>query len=71
LSLRDHLRKLDEQNKLIHITKPFSKTYEIAVVLEKREPRRSLPRRPEVGLGASIKHSPDEPLSQMQQYSAN
>jgi UbiD family decarboxylase len=38
MSLRSHLQLLDEQQKLIHITKPISKTYEIAGVLKKLEP---------------------------------
>ena len=38
MSLRSHLQSLDEQQKLIHITKPISKTYEIAGVLKKLEP---------------------------------
>jgi UbiD family decarboxylase len=38
MSLRSHLQSLDEHNKLIHITKPISKTYEIAGVLKKLEP---------------------------------
>ncbi len=38
MSLRSHLQSLDEHNKLIHITKPISKTHEIAGVLKKLEP---------------------------------
>jgi 4-hydroxy-3-polyprenylbenzoate decarboxylase len=38
MSLRRYLKLLDEQHKLIHITKPISKTYEIAGVLKKLEP---------------------------------
>jgi UbiD family decarboxylase len=39
MTLRDYLRRLDEQKQLIHIRKPISKTYEIAGVLKKLEPR--------------------------------
>ncbi len=39
MSLRDYLHRLDEERKLIHVTAPISKTYEIAGVLKKLEPQ--------------------------------
>lgn len=39
MSLRDYIHKLDQRDGLIHITAPISKTYEIAGVLKKLEPK--------------------------------
>jgi len=39
MSLRDFLQRLDDQEKLLHVTEPISKRYEIAGVLKKLEPR--------------------------------
>lgn len=38
MSFRKFLHKLDEQGKLLHVTEPISKIYEIAGVLKKLEP---------------------------------
>ena len=38
MSLRDYLKKLDESGRLLHITAPISKTYEIAGLLKRAEP---------------------------------
>jgi 2,5-furandicarboxylate decarboxylase 1 len=38
MSFRDYLKKLDESGRLLHVTTPISKTYEIAGVLKKAEP---------------------------------
>ncbi len=42
MSLRTHLAKLDEQERLLHVRKPISKTYEVAGVLKQVEPRPAL-----------------------------
>jgi 2,5-furandicarboxylate decarboxylase 1 len=39
MSLRNFLQQLDDQGKLIHVTEPISKRYEIPGVLKKLEPR--------------------------------
>ncbi len=39
MSLRDYLHWLDEQERIVHVRVPISKTYEIAGVLKKLEPR--------------------------------
>lgn len=39
MSLRTYLHQLDEQGKLLHVSTPISKHYEIAGVLKKLEPR--------------------------------
>jgi UbiD family decarboxylase len=39
MSLRGYIQHLDEQGKLVHISEPISKTYEVAGVLRKLEPR--------------------------------
>ena len=38
MSLRDYIARLDKQKRLVHVTAPISKTYEIAGVLKKLEP---------------------------------
>ena len=38
MSLRSYLKKLDGQNRLVRVTAPISKTYEVAGVLKKLEP---------------------------------
>lgn len=38
MSIRDYIKKLDDQRKLVKVTAPISKTYEIAGVLKKLEP---------------------------------
>jgi 2,5-furandicarboxylate decarboxylase 1 len=38
MSLRGYLKKLDGQNRLVRVTAPISKTYEVAGVLKKLEP---------------------------------
>ncbi len=38
MSLREYIQKLEAQNRLIKVTAPISKTYEIAGVLKKTEP---------------------------------
>ncbi|HMD88876.1 MAG TPA: UbiD family decarboxylase [Anaerolineaceae bacterium] len=38
MSLRDYLKKLDETGRLLHVSAPISKNYEIAGVLKKVEP---------------------------------
>ncbi len=42
MSLRSYLAALDEQNRLLHVRRPISKTYEIAGVLKQIEPRPAL-----------------------------
>jgi 2,5-furandicarboxylate decarboxylase 1 len=39
MSLRDYLHKLDAQKKLIRVSEPISKTFEIAAVLKRMEPQ--------------------------------
>jgi UbiD family decarboxylase len=39
MTLRDYLHKLDASGELLRVTAPISKTYEIAAVLKKLEPR--------------------------------
>ncbi len=39
MTLRDYLNQLDAEGRLIRITKPISKTYQIAAVLKQLEPR--------------------------------
>ena len=39
MNLRDYLQRLDTEARLIHITEPISKTYEIAALLKQLEPR--------------------------------
>jgi UbiD family decarboxylase len=39
MSLRSFIQRLDEQGKLVHVTEPISKTFEMAGVLKKLEPR--------------------------------
>jgi 2,5-furandicarboxylate decarboxylase 1 len=39
MSLRDYLKKLDESGRLLHVSAPISKSYEIAGVLKKVEPQ--------------------------------
>jgi UbiD family decarboxylase len=39
MTFRGYLEKLDQQGRLIHVTAPISKTYEIAAVLKQLEPR--------------------------------
>ncbi len=39
MSLRDYLNRLDEEGRLVHITEPILKQYEIAAVLKQLEPR--------------------------------
>ena len=38
MSLREYIQKLDDQKRLIRVTEPVSKTYEIAGVLKRMEP---------------------------------
>ena len=42
MSLRDYLKRLDQRGELVHVTAPISKTYEVAGVLKKLEPRPAL-----------------------------
>ncbi len=42
MSLRDYLQRLDAHNQILHVSKPVSKSYEIAGVLKQLEPRPAL-----------------------------
>jgi 2,5-furandicarboxylate decarboxylase 1 len=39
MTLRSYVQRLDEQGRLVHVTEPVSKTFEIAGVLKQLEPR--------------------------------
>ena len=39
MTLRDHLQKLDRENKLVRVSTPVSKIYDIAAILKKLEPQ--------------------------------
>jgi len=38
MSLREHIKRLEDRNGVVRVTKPISKTYQIAGVLKKLEP---------------------------------